>query len=146
MLIEWDESWRVGHPEVDYDHMMLVNITNELHFMRNRRGVKHIEIRRTLANLIKYVERHFAREEAIFCATDYPEAERDRHIAKHRELEKAVRDIASLFAKQPDLLNFDEIMVFLRDWLTLHICKHDMGYREWLGTGKPATAKGKRAA
>ncbi|MGC2854623.1 bacteriohemerythrin [Novispirillum sp. DQ9] len=130
MLIQWDDAWRVGNAAIDYDHQMLVNITNQLWHLKQMPRVKNAEVKRILDQLVDYVKRHFEREEAIFNSTDYPL--KASHIAMHRDLTKVVEDIATVFGREPDLLNLDEIMDFLKRWLMDHIVKHDMGYKEFL--------------
>ncbi|WP_142850769.1 bacteriohemerythrin [Telmatospirillum sp. J64-1] len=135
-LIEWNDSWRIGHPVIDNDHMMLVNLTNRLYEVRM--SPSNAEIGIALNGLIEYVDRHFTREEEIFGASDYPDKE--AHAQRHRDLAQTVRDIAALWRKEPDLLNLDEVMIFLRDWLMKHILKQDMSYRDYV------VGKQKRAA
>ena len=60
------------------------------------------------------------------------------------ELTKVVEDIGVVFNREPDLLNFDEIMAFLKRWLMDHIVKHDMGYKDYIGEG--ATKKRRHVA
>lgn len=131
MLIQWNDAWRVGNSAIDYDHQMLVNITNQLWDIKRNPRTKNAEITRVLGQLVDYVKRHFEREEGIFGASDYPH--KKEHIAMHRELTKVVEDIAVVFQREPDLLNLDEIMAFLKRWLMDHIAKHDMGYKEYIG-------------
>ncbi len=131
MLIQWNDAWRVGNSAIDYDHQMLVNITNQLWDLKKNPRTKNADVLRILGQLVDYVKRHFEREEGIFSATDYPH--KKEHIAMHRELTKVVEDIAVVFQREPDLLNLDEIMAFLKRWLMDHIAKHDMGYKEYIG-------------
>jgi hemerythrin len=138
VLIQWNDSWRIGNSSIDYDHQMLVNITNQLWDLKNNPRTKNADVGRILDQLVDYVKRHFEREEAIFMSSDYPK--KGEHIAMHRELTKVVEDIAVVFVREPDLLNFDEIMAFLKRWLMDHIAKHDMGYKDYIGQD----AKGKK--
>jgi hemerythrin-like metal-binding protein len=140
VLIQWDDAWRVGNTAIDYDHQMLVNITNQLYHLKKMPRAKNVEVKRLLDQLVDYVKRHFEREEAIFLASDYPH--KKSHVAMHRDLTKVVEDIATVFGREPDLLNFDEIMDFLKRWLMDHILKHDMGYKDFIdgGSAKKRTA------
>lgn len=133
MLIQWNDAWRVGNSAIDYDHQMLVNITNQLWDLKQQPRVRNADISRVLGQLVDYVKRHFEREEEIFMASDYPH--KKAHQAMHRELTKVVEDIAVVFNRDPDLLNLDEIMNFLKRWLMDHIAKHDMGYRDFIKAG-----------
>lgn len=130
MLIEWDDAWRVGNATIDYDHQMLVNITNQLWFVKQNSPTDREAVSRILDQLIKYVKRHFQREEAIFMNTDYPQ--KAAHKAMHRDLTKVVEDIATVFSRDADPLNLDEVMNFLKRWLMDHIARHDMGYRSFV--------------
>lgn len=130
MLIEWDDSWRVGNATIDYDHQMLVNITNQLWHVKQSPPVDRKMVSRILDQLIDYVKRHFTREEAIFMSSEYPE--KKAHRAMHMELTRVVEDIATVFAREPELLDLDEVMDFLRRWLMDHILRHDMGYRAFV--------------
>lgn len=129
-LIQWSGDWETGNSVIDYDHQMLVTITNQIFEIRRAPGITNAKIKQALIQLVRYVDQHFAREEALFSQTDYPHVA--KHIAMHRELEKVVGEIVDLFEREPDLLNLDEVIEFLRRWLVDHILKHDMGYKKYL--------------
>jgi len=128
-FIQWNDSYKVGHKIVDFDHMTLVNITNEL-FMRVDRGFSDEEIAQTITLLIDYVERHFEREEDLFKNSEYPDV--DKHLAMHDDIKKTVRDIATIYKTKPDAININEVLEFLKKWLLNHIMKADQGYIEYL--------------
>jgi len=128
-FIQWNDSYKVGHKIVDFDHMTLVNITNEL-FMRVDRGFSDEEIAQTITLLIDYVERHFEREEDLFKNSEYPDI--DKHLAMHDDIKKTVRDIATIYKTKPDAININEVLEFLKKWLLNHIMKADQGYIEYL--------------
>ena len=128
-FIQWNDSYKVGHKIVDFDHMTLVNITNEL-FMRVDRGFSDEEIAQTITLLIDYVERHFEREEELFVNSDYPDV--DKHLAMHADITKTVKDIALVYKTKPDAINIQEVLDFLKKWLLNHIMKADQGYVEYL--------------
>ncbi|MBF0249738.1 MAG: hemerythrin family protein [Alphaproteobacteria bacterium] len=128
-FIEWKKSYAVGNPLVDYDHMTLVSITNEL-FHRVEQGYSAEEIAKTISQLTDYVERHFAREEDLFKGTEYPDI--DKHVAMHADITKTVRDIATAYTANPSAINVFEVLDFLKTWLTHHIMKADRGYGPYL--------------
>ncbi len=129
MLIAWKDEYDTGHPLIDYDHRNLVNLTNTL-WRDVEAGVDNVDIARTINVLVDYVRQHFEREEALFLASDYPDAE--NHIQKHREIAKVVADLAHLYERDPDSIKAQEIVEFLRRWLTGHILKTDMDYVPYL--------------
>lgn len=109
--------------------MTLVNITNDL-FMCVERGSSDERVSQTISHLIDYVERHFEREEMLFIETDYPDVQ--MHLAMHQDITKTVRDIAAIYKTRPDAINIQEVLEFLKKWLTNHILKADQGYIEYL--------------
>lgn len=129
MFIEWNNSYLVGHKLVDFDHMTLVNITNEL-FHRVNQGFSDEEIAQTITCLIDYVEKHFEREEELFKNSDYPDV--DKHLAMHEDIAKTVKDIATIYKTNPGAININEVLEFLKKWLTNHIMKADVGYVKYL--------------
>ena len=129
MFIQWNSSYLVGHKLVDFDHMTLVNITNEL-FHRVNQGFSDEEIAQTIKCLIDYVEKHFEREEELFKNSEYPYI--DKHLAMHEDITKTVRDIAHVYKTNPGAININEVLEFLKKWLTNHIMKADVGYVEYL--------------
>lgn len=141
MLIYWNDAWKIGNTAIDYDHQMLVNITNQLWDLKQMPRIKNAEVQRIMDQLVSYVKLHFEREEKIFNNSAYPH--KQEHIAMHRELSKVVEDIALVYSREPDLLNLDEIMAFLKRWLIDHIAKHDMGYKEYI-LGTDNTKGGKK--
>ncbi len=128
-FIQWNDTYKVGHKIVDFDHMTLVNITNEL-FLRVDRGFSDEEIAQTIALLIDYVERHFEREEELFLNSDYPD--KDKHREMHKDITKTVKDIAKVYRTDPSAINISEVLDFLKKWLTNHIMKADQGYAKYL--------------
>ena len=130
MFIQWTDDYLIGHKVIDYDHQMLVAMTNEL-FVRVTSGTHtDEEIAQAIAALVDYVKRHFAREEAIFLETDYPD--KGMHLKKHEEITKTVMDISAAYKADPKSINVNEVMEFLRVWLTNHIMRTDQTYVPYL--------------
>ena len=128
-FIQWNDSYKVGHKIVDFDHMTLVNITNEL-FLRVDQGFSDEEIAQTISLLIEYVERYFEREEELFLNSKYPDAQ--KHLAMHADIKKTVKDIAQIYKAKPDAININEVLEFLKKWLLNQIMKADVGYIQYL--------------
>ncbi|MDH5187533.1 MAG: bacteriohemerythrin [Rhodospirillaceae bacterium] len=125
MFIEWKKEYMVGHSMVDFDHQTLVNITNEL-FNRVSEGFSDEEIAQTISCLVDYVNRHFDREEELFMDSDYPG--KDEHLSRHDDIRKTVNDIATAYKANSSAINIDEVLEFLKKWLTNHIMRADKGY------------------
>lgn len=135
MFIQWDDKYLVGHTLIDFDHQMLINITNEL-FSRVDNGFTQEEISQTISCLNDYVKRHFEREESLFIDSDYPDSE--EHIKAHKDISKTVSDISIMYKQDPGAINIHEVLEFLRDWLTKHILRADQQYAPYIGVAPPA--------
>jgi len=132
MFIQWKDDYLVGHKLIDFDHQMLVAMTNELFKRVQGHTETDEDVAQAIAALVNYVNRHFAREEAIFLDSAYPD--KQVHLRKHREIAKTVSDIAAAYTADPSAINMDEVMEFLRVWLTNHIMHTDQAYIPYLDT------------
>ena len=129
VLLQWSEALMVGHPIIDYDHQMLVNIANDLHHaVKFEQGDEEVE--RALARLVQYVETHFKREEALFMDSHYPN--KQKHLQNHRDIEKLVHGFLNSFHADPSGVDMEKLLVFLREWLIKHIGKLDKGYMPYV--------------
>ncbi|MFC1673012.1 bacteriohemerythrin [Pseudomonadota bacterium] len=129
MLLQWTKELAIGHPIIDYDHQMLVNIANDLHHaVKFDQGDEEVE--RSLARLIQYIETHFAREEALFDDSHYPHKE--KHKKNHRDIEGLVRGFLTAFQADPEAVQMDKLLTFLKEWLLKHIGNLDRGYAEYV--------------
>jgi len=135
MLIQWKKEYLVGHPLIDFDHQTLVTITNEL-FANVENGVGRDAVEDTMRNLNDYIERHFAREESLFLDSEYPQAQ--AHMKKHREIEKVFREIEAAYKQDPRSIDLDEVLDFLKNWLTRHILRTDRDYMPFVKAAEEA--------
>ncbi len=129
MLIKWKDEYMVGDHLIDFDHQILVNVTNEL-FNNVENGTGHEVVEKTIHCLNDYINRHFAHEEALFLDSDYPDAE--AHIKTHREIEKIFHGIETAYNKDPRSLDPGEMLDFIERWLIRHIIKTDREYIPYL--------------
>lgn len=129
MLLQWSKALEVGHPIVDYDHKMLVNIANELHFAVTQKQDDGAVLR-YLGQFATSIETHFKREEALFMDSDYPHKE--KHCQNHRDIEKLVRGFAQAYEANAASVDIEKLMAFLQEWLVKHIGKLDKGYASYV--------------
>jgi hemerythrin len=129
MLLQWSKEMAVGHPIIDNDHQMLVNIANNLAHAAQT-GAKPEVVGAALSHLAKYVETHFRREEELFMDSHYPHKE--KHLKNHQDIEQLLHGFQAVYAKDPGAVNMDELLSFLREWLIKHICKMDKGYASYV--------------
>jgi len=128
-LMVWDESFDVGHAALDSDHRILVNLLNQLQDAMET-GQSRQVVGSVINVLAEYTEHHFRREEAMLAQAGYPRI--DAHLALHRQLEERVRDIRDRWTAGDRTALGDEVLGFLKKWLTDHILGADKAYRPWI--------------
>ena len=127
--IMWDESLSVGIDEIDTDHKKLVNMSNEL-YVAAFAGVSDSILDGIADRLRTYTEEHFEREEKCMEDVDYPKLE--DHRAQHRQLINQLNDFAARLKVEAKNDISGDMMVFLRDWIIVHICEYDLAYKPFL--------------
>jgi hemerythrin len=124
-LTTWTATMSVGVEALDDDHRRLVSMLNELYdAIREGRGAAGLD--RTLRGLLTYAQEHFAREERLFEATDYPGAW--SHKAEHDAFVLQVRLFMQRLASGQTSLTAAETMKLLKEWLVFHIQGCDQLY------------------
>ncbi|WP_367988913.1 bacteriohemerythrin [Vibrio sp. NTOU-M3] len=124
-LIEWSAQLDIGLDEINRQHQTLVHLINELyHLLRNNYGLP--SIKRVVQGLIDYTANHFKYEETLFEQVEY--ARTQQHIDKHNELVTQVLEFQKRVERGEDI--GDELMQFLKNWLSQHIMKEDKAYAQ----------------
>lgn len=120
MRITWDDSLLVGHPRIDAQHKMLVDILN--HFTEAfdaPREERDSRIRNAFASISLFTELHFNMEERLMREASYPDTE--RHVAGHRMVLEGISRVNDMFA-DPEFR--PEGLVIEADfWASLACCK-----------------------
>ncbi len=116
MMFDWQPEYSVGFAEIDALHQRVFQTAGELHaaIVRDQPGEALAQM---LAQVIAVIQAHFAAEESLMQASQYPES--SRHKAKHDAFSE------KLFAlEQADSPNV-EMMGALKDALIQHIGEED---------------------
>jgi hemerythrin-like metal-binding protein len=132
MTLAWSEAYAVGSAMLDSDHRILFNLINQLQDATET-GQSRSVVGTVVGVLVEYTEHHFRREEAAMAAAGYPNLE--AHRAIHRDLEAQVRRIRDRWNAGERTVLDDEVLVFLKKWLTEHILGADKSYRPWIEDG-----------
>lgn len=134
-FVDWSDDYATGIDLIDADHKTLFATVNMLHD-RAKTGLDANTVGRAVDVLVMYVDRHFAREEALMERNDYPDLV--AHMAQHRRIAAQVHGFRTAFEENLDAIDIDPFLDFLADWLTGHILKRDMDYVPHIDA--PATA------
>lgn len=131
-LLAWSEAYAVGNAMLDSDHRILMDLINQLHDATET-GQSRAVVSTVVSVLVEYTEHHFRREEAVLAAANYPHL--DAHRQSHHALEEKVRAIRDRWNAGERSALDDEVMSFLKRWLTEHILGADKSYRPWIEDG-----------
>jgi hemerythrin len=131
----WKDEYSVGVEKFDQQHRHLFEITNKLieHFGTSENpGL----VSETLTEMINYAREHFTDEEVLMKEYGYPEIE-----SQKRQHDYFIDTTAELAVSFMDNRNTTagEIAEFLILWLTTHILKVDMKYKEFFKAKIPAS-------
>jgi hemerythrin-like metal-binding protein len=143
-LMQWSEEMSVGIDELDEDHKQLIAIINRL--AENRGKASRVGVvRQCLLALRRYAELHFAREERVMRACDYPML--SGHSATHKAFVARVREVNARFEAAPEAearAIDKDLLDYLTQWLKNHILHEDMAYRPY-AEGNPRAREAARS-
>ena len=128
MLIEWREAWLLGEDRIDAEHLEMIGIINGLHGAVERGEGKEV-VTAALRSLRERTREHFAYEEKLMAASEYPEA------AAHGDQHQKLLGIVNILVENLELIN-DEIVLgtvgFFDDWFVIHVETDDAALGRFL--------------
>lgn len=125
--IIWNDSFSVGVQELDTQHQVLIGLINQL-IESQGAPVQSETISDILSRMLEYTEFHFDAEEKYMAEYGYPEyeAHRVQHLQFIRKTAQLAMDTITQKKSVPQ-----DLLVYLRDWLTGHILNSDMQYKSF---------------
>jgi len=125
MLLEWNDSLKIGIPEVDNQHRELFRRINNL-YESCRNGKSKEDLLRIIRFLDDYIIGHFLTEEGYMTTYKYPEL--PSHKRQHQEFIEEFSDLKKWFNSHSDepLVAWGSANKLLRDWWINHITKVDI--------------------
>lgn len=116
-LIQWQDSFSLGIPEVDHEHRSLIDLINALHDSLTTTA-RTDEIAEFLAELHASVAAHFALEERVMRQAGYREIA--AHKAEHEQLLDEIRGIMDEQGR-PSAADYERALAErLREWFERH--------------------------
>lgn len=125
-LVAWNEDLSVGIQEIDEQHMVIIDLINQLHFAIVNRQAREVAYN-ILVNLEKYSKTHFMVEESLMRMLEYPQYE--EHKKSHDLLIAQIVELRERLSSENTSVSF-ELLHFLKKWLTIHIQEEDKAYTE----------------
>jgi hemerythrin len=124
-LMEWNEQLDIGLDEINRQHQTLLHLINELYYLlKHNSGLS--SIKRVVQGLIDYTANHFKYEETLFAQIGYEQTQ--DHIDKHAQLVDEVLAFQKRVERGEDI--GEELMSFLKNWLSQHIMREDRAYTD----------------
>ncbi len=134
---DWRPELSVGVPEIDRDHQILFALAAQM--IESGEGFEASAVVGSVLNaLLDYTDYHFAREERMLEAVDYPNAV--AHKARHDDMRRRVLDFQERFTADPQSVDVTGLAEFLRDWLVVHIMREDKAYQPYVANDPRAGA------
>jgi hemerythrin len=129
-LIKWNEFYSVNIEEIDSQHKKLINLINRMYdAMKAGRGGEALSA--VLTELVDYTVYHFETEERLFIQYGY--AEYEAHKIIHDDLTRRARELKDQLDRGNNLITMD-VMLFLSNWLNVHILEVDKKYSPYLSS------------
>jgi hemerythrin len=126
--LQWTENLSVGVPRMDDHHKKLVDLINMLFDAMSGDATGAVDT--VLGDLLDYTRYHFAEEEKLLAASNYPDLE--EHQGIHRAMVKEVLEMRQRYLDAPASVPASEALDFLSKWLMRHIIGKDLRYRPYV--------------
>ena len=123
MLMSWEKNLVLNVPEMDSEHIKLIEHANNL-FKAMQNGHDHDLVVKHLKFLEDYTREHFSHEEAFQIKIAYPDSE------NHKKIHDAFKKIVSNLIKEIQIHGLNEkkcieINKMTMTWIRQHIAKED---------------------
>jgi hemerythrin-like metal-binding protein len=137
-MIEWNDTLKTGHTDVDADHCGLIALINTLERDLQNRTAAH-SIRDAIQQLREYIHGHFEREEARMLEVGCPAYARNR--AEHIRFTQRLDGWAQRLENEgPSLSLAFDVYHGTGNWFASHIPGTDCELRGCTQTGRLPTA------
>lgn len=129
-IIDWDNKFLLGIPQLDEHHRQLVKLLNQA-FDDFTAKAPAEEVGKLLEALADYATYHFAAEENWMQANGYPRLA--EHVVEHDKFSARVTEMLRDVSADKPTLSL-ELLTFLKNWLVEHILTTDADYGRFFRT------------
>ncbi len=127
-LIEWQDNFKIGIDEVDFEHQELIELINESYNDAKEEG-SSLAVLGSLGEIFEKISAHFALEEKEMRELKYDEYE--VHKEEHEQLLDSIRDIMDEY-EEGSILNEEAFGKRLKDWFVNHFSTKDARLHKFL--------------
>jgi hemerythrin-like metal-binding protein len=122
----WNDTFVAGVPEIDEQHMILVDLLNRVR-VKLLPEPDNKEMERIILDLLSYALYHFEMEERLMDEYGYGSGrpqEANAHLEQHRFFSEKVVSVRNALISGEEI-SAEELLRFLSQWLVDHILKTD---------------------
>lgn len=120
---EWDDSYRLGHPEIDEQHRAIVALANAISELDDKHVVQH-----AIMGLYRHTREHFGLEEELMTRLGYPGLR--EHREQHEELITHLEKLSSRPVESREAIR--SFRLFVYKWVIDHLMEHDRQLIDWV--------------
>ncbi|MGE5504690.1 MAG: bacteriohemerythrin [Actinomycetota bacterium] len=128
-MLVWEDGYKIGHEEMDGEHLTLIALLNQLDIGINNDAAAH-SIVEVIEALDAYLAFHFAHEEALMHHVGYPNL--NAHIGEHHSFTPRFRDLCDEARTGNTLQAALKVRGLVIDWLLNHILTSDADYARFI--------------
>lgn len=121
-MINWSENFSVNNNEIDQQHRKLIEIINHVALVIKNHDYSMEELLNIVDGLDKYIREHLSYEEILMRTYSYPELL--VHENQHNLLRIKMDEI-NIFNVDNSRKFYDDMLVYLVEWLSIHIMNSD---------------------
>jgi len=136
-MLVWEDEYKIGNAEMDAQHLILFALLNQLTVNIDSDRADEC-LHDVMTALGDYIDYHFAHEEALMKAWDYPGL--DEHSAKHVQFVAEIKHLQALVKGSDAHKAAIRVRAFVLDWLLGHILGTDVEYARFIQEKSAAAA------
>lgn len=127
--MEWSENFSVMNRGMDEQHKKLINIMNQIINLISTKNYYFENLLELVHQMDDYVREHLVYEEKLMLQHSFPEML--EHVMEHDELRKRMKSINLFEVSDVDGF-YRDTLVYLVDWLSIHIMQTDKRFGQYL--------------
>lgn len=120
-IIDWNENFITGLPEIDSQHKKIFKYLNSI-YEYNKINQENKEILQKIESFLAFIEQHFEFEEALI--EKYHLKNGEDHKKEHAFFREKIKEIFENFRSSPYALTF-ELCKFVKEFYSSHIIYYD---------------------
>ena len=128
-MLVWEEGYKIGHPAMDSEHLVLFALLNQLDININHDMAESC-VTDILSALSSYIDFHFSHEEGVMRKANYPGL--TEHIATHRVFVNELELLSQVNGTCDPQKCALKVRGFVLDWLLTHILEIDVDYSRFI--------------